>query len=884
MADKIQLRRDTAANWTSANTILAQGEVGFELDTYKFKIGDGTTAWTSLAYFEYTHPNHSGEVTSTGDGATVVASVAVTNKTLVTAAVGDHVLVADTSDAGNLKKVTVQTIVDLATDTTDHTALSNIGVNAHSVIDTHLGDATKHRIINDAGTTTTELWSADKLTTELSGKSATGHSHVATDVTDFDTEVSNNTSVAANTSKATNATHTGEVTGSGVLTVDKTSISNKTLVVAAAGDHVLVGDVSDIDNLKKVTVQTIVDLAAGSYTHPNHSGEVTSTGDGAQVIDKTAITNKTLVTAVGTDHFLIADASDTDNLKKVLVSDVLGGGTDADAIHKSTGAEISTITEKTVPIAADLLIIEDSAAANVKKKVQIGNLLGAKEIDELSDGKTASTSVCLGTNAGLAGVGIFNTVVGEDAYTADTAGSKNTVMGWSASKLSETGGMNTAIGSQSLSSNIAGDNNTAIGQGALFATTGDENTAVGSSALGGIVGGTGNVGVGRSALNKNVTGSDTTTVGTFSGLYYGPTGFNFNVPGDDGILIGANIRAGANGATNEIIIGTNAVGNGSNTTTIGNASTTDTFLAGNVDMATVKITGGVPGAAKVLTSDADGDATWEVIPTHTGDVTGATALTVDKTAISGKTLVTAAVGDHVLVGDASDTDNLKKVTVQTIVDLATGYTHPNHTGEVTSTGDGAQVLDKTSITNKTLVTALGTDHVLIADASDTGNLKKVLVSDMLGAGTDNNAIHDNVASEISAITEKTTPVSGDFLIIEDSAAANVKKRIQVGNLPSGGGAATFTEAWDVITTDSSGAWVSRTLTGHADEIVQVIVDNGANATRTVGVRAKSSSIARTIAVAKGSAVTFLVQADASADIEIYGSGTSIVFHNSGSFA
>jgi len=50
MADLIQIRRDTAANWTSANPILAQGELGAETDTDKIKIGDGTTAWSSLAY------------------------------------------------------------------------------------------------------------------------------------------------------------------------------------------------------------------------------------------------------------------------------------------------------------------------------------------------------------------------------------------------------------------------------------------------------------------------------------------------------------------------------------------------------------------------------------------------------------------------------------------------------------------------------------------------------------------------------------------------------------------------------------------------------------------------------------------------------------------
>ena len=50
MADRIQIRRDTAANWTSANSVLAQGELGVETDTNKMKIGDGSTAWSSLSY------------------------------------------------------------------------------------------------------------------------------------------------------------------------------------------------------------------------------------------------------------------------------------------------------------------------------------------------------------------------------------------------------------------------------------------------------------------------------------------------------------------------------------------------------------------------------------------------------------------------------------------------------------------------------------------------------------------------------------------------------------------------------------------------------------------------------------------------------------------
>jgi hypothetical protein len=50
MAVRIQLRNDTAANWTDADPVLAAGEFGLETDTDQFKIGDGTSSWTELSY------------------------------------------------------------------------------------------------------------------------------------------------------------------------------------------------------------------------------------------------------------------------------------------------------------------------------------------------------------------------------------------------------------------------------------------------------------------------------------------------------------------------------------------------------------------------------------------------------------------------------------------------------------------------------------------------------------------------------------------------------------------------------------------------------------------------------------------------------------------
>lgn len=51
MATRMQQRRGTAAQWTSANPILNAGEIGYETDTNKFKIGDGTNHWANLIHF-----------------------------------------------------------------------------------------------------------------------------------------------------------------------------------------------------------------------------------------------------------------------------------------------------------------------------------------------------------------------------------------------------------------------------------------------------------------------------------------------------------------------------------------------------------------------------------------------------------------------------------------------------------------------------------------------------------------------------------------------------------------------------------------------------------------------------------------------------------------
>ena len=51
MAFRIQIRRDTAANWAVNNPVLLQAEMGYETDTNKAKFGNGVDPWNDLEYF-----------------------------------------------------------------------------------------------------------------------------------------------------------------------------------------------------------------------------------------------------------------------------------------------------------------------------------------------------------------------------------------------------------------------------------------------------------------------------------------------------------------------------------------------------------------------------------------------------------------------------------------------------------------------------------------------------------------------------------------------------------------------------------------------------------------------------------------------------------------
>ncbi len=149
---------------------------------------------------------------------------------------------------------------------------------------------------------------------------------------------------------------------------------------------------------------------------------------------------------------------------------------------------------------------------------------------------------------------------------------------------------NTCLGAGSMTQGT-GNNNTAIGYNTFRnATNASGVVAVGSQAALSVTTGINNIAVGRDALYSISVGNYNIGLGYQAGRYAISTSTN-NTSSTSSIYIGQGTKAGANGNTNEIVIGNNTVGIGSNTTIIGNSSTITSAIYGNLLLGTTTIDG-----------------------------------------------------------------------------------------------------------------------------------------------------------------------------------------------------------------------------------------------------------------------------------------------------
>jgi len=140
MSVRIQMRRDTSANWTTNNPTLAAGEMGLETDTGRWKIGNGNDAWTALSYANSVFSgqsvisdNSAGNalrITQTGSGnALVVEDSANPDSTPFVIDASGNVRIASLSTAG---VVTNSASGDLSTTTSPN--LNQLIIGALSTV------------------------------------------------------------------------------------------------------------------------------------------------------------------------------------------------------------------------------------------------------------------------------------------------------------------------------------------------------------------------------------------------------------------------------------------------------------------------------------------------------------------------------------------------------------------------------------------------------------------------------------------------------------------------------------------------------------------------------------------------------------------------------
>ncbi|WP_138515595.1 tail fiber domain-containing protein [Limnobacter alexandrii] len=350
--------------------------------------------------------------------------------------------------------------------------------------------------------------------------------------------------------------------GAGLTDLNASNISSGVLGAAFGG--------TGVDGSAAAAGSLLIGTGAGYAL-----GSITA-GDGIGILNgagSITISNTGVLSIAGTSNQITASAANGDVVLS-LPQDIATTSTPTFGGLVLNGGLNGTSATFSGAVAASRMDVGTSAGV-----ANINTIIGVNAMPGVQSGSGGNTVV--GNNALSANTtGYSNVAVGSSVLQNNTTGFDNTAVGYSSLRFNTTGSNNSAFGRDALRSNTTGSNNLAFGPYSMFSnTTGSDNVAVGPSTLGANTTGFWNIAVGTFALNSNTTGAQNTAIGlaalgaTTTGsanTAVGPFALNANTTGNFNSAFGVNtLRSNTTGISNSAF-GVDTMRN--NTTGSGNAA------------------------------------------------------------------------------------------------------------------------------------------------------------------------------------------------------------------------------------------------------------------------------------------------------------------------
>ena len=346
MATRMQQRRGTAAQWTSANPVLNAGEMGWESDTNKFKIGDGTNHWADLDYF--------ADINSTVNpafGTSIVFEGATADSYETTLQVTDPT--ADRTitlpNASGTVALTSDIVAGITASSADTLTNKSISLTSNTItgttaeFNTALSDS-NFVTTGDTGTVTSTMIADGTIVDgDINASAAIAQSKVSNLTTDLAAKAPLASPTFSGTVTLPSGTVTSDMIANGAITNDDINASAAIALSKLATDPLAranhtgsqtASTISDFDT--QVRTSKVTDLAAPTGSFSMNSQKITSLADPSSAQDAATKAYVDAATA-GLNVHASVQAATTANIN---LSNALENGDTLDGVTLATGNRV----------------------------------------------------------------------------------------------------------------------------------------------------------------------------------------------------------------------------------------------------------------------------------------------------------------------------------------------------------------------------------------------------------------------------------------------------------------------------------------------------------------------------------------------------------------